>query len=339
MELRNHSPFPPLLFQSRDVERHDFGVVVLRGTFDLAANRPLTPAVQQDPLVLADEYLGEPGRSSILVENNLAPYKPRGDLQIIADAVAPGGIPQDHWDAAVRFGSQIHRFSVTGPRKWTRSLRGWTLGAPRPTVRVPVIYENAFGGTIRTKDVPESSYEGNPVGKGWGLNRLPRDLVEADAPSLVPFGRYNFSVDDELPVVGLLPIPPQWKKRRDFAGTFSTYWEKTRWPDLPEDFRFDFYNSSPLQFSDGGFFHGNEELEFLNLHAISPLRIQLPDIQLHGLVRCLNGQILPTPINLDTVSIDLKQNRVYLVWRGIFPVDNPIRVFEVRLRAPDYLFA
>ena len=337
MELRNYSPFPPLVFQSRDANRQDFGVIVLRGTFDIDPGRICRPALQQQPILLVDEYLGEPGKSSLVWENNLAPYKPSADLHIRADAVSPNGLPATQWDVQARVGDVQSVFSVTGPRIWNKGIAGWRLAPPSPVSRVPVTYENAFGGTSSQGSIPQE-WEANPIGVGWTPNT--RNGIDVlNAPTIIPHKKYQFELGETLESVGLLPIPPQWSLRSKHAGTFNAAWEKTRWPDLPEDFEFNFYNSSPLPSPSTNFFTGSENFTFINLHRIPNLTGRLPGISLQGLVRRLEGQIIPTPINLDTVSFDLLNDKVYLCWRGIFPVDSPIRVFEVRIDAPSELIA
>jgi len=54
MLFRNFTPFPPLQFESRDEQQRDFGVVVVRGTFKITPNKPLSLEPEQEPLVMAD---------------------------------------------------------------------------------------------------------------------------------------------------------------------------------------------------------------------------------------------------------------------------------------------
>jgi len=99
MLFRNFTPFPPLQFESRDEQKRDFGVVVVRGTFKITPNKPLSLALEQEPLVMADVYHGEPGKSSLRLENNLTPYKPKTDIHLQAVAQAPYGraTPTGEW--------------------------------------------------------------------------------------------------------------------------------------------------------------------------------------------------------------------------------------------------
>ena len=87
MIVRNYTPFSPLYFESKDLEGRDFGVFVLRGTFDMVPGQVLRPCPKQDPIVDADEYYGDPATSSLRMESDLAPFKPGTDIQILAKSL------------------------------------------------------------------------------------------------------------------------------------------------------------------------------------------------------------------------------------------------------------
>src|SRR5262245_61498593 len=93
MLLRNYTPFCPLIFESKDVQRRVFGVLVLRGTFCIVPNKTIRPVADQVAIVETDAYHGEVGRSSIMVESDLVPFKRRADIHVIANAIAPRGEP------------------------------------------------------------------------------------------------------------------------------------------------------------------------------------------------------------------------------------------------------
>ena len=48
MLFRNYTPFTPLHFESRDEKQNDFGVVVLRGTFQIENGQTLTMVQEQN---------------------------------------------------------------------------------------------------------------------------------------------------------------------------------------------------------------------------------------------------------------------------------------------------
>ena len=94
MEFRNLTPFPAMAFDSLDQHDRRFHTVVMRLTFALQDDGRLALAPVQTPLATSDDYFGEPNRSSVRQESDLAPYKPHTDVILIADAVAPQGRPK-----------------------------------------------------------------------------------------------------------------------------------------------------------------------------------------------------------------------------------------------------
>ena len=330
MLFRNFTPFPPQVFESRDEKLNDFGVVVLRGTFHIENGRRLRLAQEQEPLVMADEYLGAPGASSLRFESNLAPYKPRADVLVTGSSYSPTGDPQERWVAAVQFGDVRKELQITGSRQWHPGLAGWSLSPIEPTLAVSLTYENAFGGSY-VENGETVSYDANPAGCGY----VPGSTSQAvPVPQMLPvdcesptFGKVN--------TVGFGPVPPGWTPRRDRAGTFNVIWQKTRWPDLPEDFSFDFYQTASEGLTLPGFATGAEHVRLENLAANGTVEFQMPCFELATLLRFKDGRMLPAPVNLDTVHFDTDRQLAFLTWRGVYPIESTLRVLEVRMRAPD----
>ena len=82
MEFRNLTPFDALCFSALDVRDDEHRVIAMKVGYQLTRQPDGTwHAVVMDgepvPLCTADEHYGEPGRSSVFQESDLAPYKPR----------------------------------------------------------------------------------------------------------------------------------------------------------------------------------------------------------------------------------------------------------------------
>lgn len=334
MLFRNYTPFPPLQFQSRDEQQRDFGVVVLRGTFEIIDGQPLRLLQEQAPIVMTDDYWGEPGASSLRMESNLAPYKPQTDIHVTATAHAPGGDPTLCWQVGVEVGQVRKKLLVTGNRWWhLKPGQGWRLSETIPASQVPIRYELAFGGTQGEGEQAKPCAE-NPVGVGSHPATPPTGSNPLPAPQILAPDAADLRLGEHLTPQGLGPLAPAWQPRLARAGTFDMVWEKTRWPDLPADFSFAFYNSAHPDLIYPGFVNGDESIALINLHRISRIRSCLPGFELALLLRWEDGRIAPAPVVLDTIHIDAEQLRVYLTWRGIFPVNRPLRVVEVRMRTP-----
>ncbi|MCA9051959.1 MAG: DUF2169 domain-containing protein, partial [Planctomycetaceae bacterium] len=263
------------------------------------------------------------------LESGIAPYKPRTDVLVTATAFSPSGRGQQHWDAAVHFGEISKSFTVTGPRVFSKSIGGYRLEKPQEATSVPIRYELTYGGVSPTKDAWERSdlIAANPAGVGYYPQPTGATLP---APQVLPHGRLQFHFGERLDVVGLGPIPGHWAPRCERVGTFDALWERTRWPDLPEDFSFAFYNTASAGLTLPGFATGREVVRLVNLTPEHNTVFQLPGFELATLLRFEDGNMVPGPIHLDTVHIDAEQTRVYLTWRGVFPVNLPLRVLEVR---------
>lgn len=102
MEFVNFTPFPAIAFETIDQHDQKFHVAVMRATLDMQDDGTLTYADDQLPLVMTDEFYGEPNKSSVRQESDLAPFKPKCDVIAIANAHAPSGKPAEMFVAGIR---------------------------------------------------------------------------------------------------------------------------------------------------------------------------------------------------------------------------------------------
>lgn len=324
----------PFAFASRDENKNDFGVLVLQGSFDIVHDEPLKPQQEQADMVFDDEYIGEIAQSTLTQENNIAPFKPKTDIHINATAYAPGGKPKDKWLVSVMLGKLYKELLITGPRCWERSITlKKHLDAPDPIQSLPIQYEYAFGGAVKDDEDSVQIYEANPIGLGFEQKfRKHRNAAANMAPQIIRLEDYDMESGKDYPPQGLAPIPPNWSPRLDKAGTYDLVWEKTRWPDLPEDFNFDFYNSAHPDLIYPGYVNGDEEIELRNLTPEGYLKTTLPNYTLAILVRYEDGELRPIPMVLDTVYLDVNTLQAKLTWRGIYSLEKEIRVLEARIQ-------
>jgi hypothetical protein len=334
MIIRNYTPFSPLYFESRDVQGRDFGVFVLRGTFDIIPGQALRPCPKQEPIVDADQYFGEVGKSSLRVESDLAPFKPKTDIHVLVTAKAPGGRPLPDWLVRVKVGAVEKTLRVTGPRKWVKEGGTYRLTDPEPVLEVPIRYEHAFGGIWKDNWGNEKVFEENPVGVGFVGDEVPSYPDEIPAPQIEdpedPIGEIGRIHKPQ----GLGPIARSWQPRRGLAGTFDDAWLKGRWPELPYDFDFRFYGNAHPGLTCSGFLRGNEEITMEGMGDDSDGRAYLPSYTLALLLRRKEGSLAVAPVLMDTLTVDLEARRVYLTWRGTFSVQKRLRVLEARMRLP-----
>lgn len=338
MLFRNYSPFPPLYFESRDEKQQDFGVVALRGTFQIEDRQRLRMTEVQDPIVFSDEYFGDPQETSLKTQACLIPFKPSTDVFVTANAYSPTHRPETSWSVDMKFGAIGKQLTVTGPRTWERRLGGFSLTKPQPVSEVPIMYEAAYGGRYYDEDGELKVCPENPVGRGF----LPRGNSESSAAPQVfatEAEARNLSYGRATPAVGFGPIAPNWAPRCNRVGTYNEMWKRTRFPDLPGDFDFAFYNAASTGLTLDGFAKGDEVVELTNMTKGRRVVFALPAFQLASLMRFDSGAVIPGPVMLDTVHINAITMCVHLVWRTIYPVNAGLRAFEIRAKDSQARFA
>jgi len=261
---------------------------------------------------------------------------------------------------------------VHGPRRFRRVFGliadRWRLESAEPATRVPLAYELAFGGASRVQDprtgellLDEVCFT-NPLGCGWqhkALWPLARRLGRAPPPTLpAPQWEYPEAPLEAMCVTeaprgpltpaqmlaaaraypvtpaGLGPIGRAWTPRLQRAGTYDQDWLDARWPGLPDDLDFGYWNCAPddqqIPYPPPGL---EITLDNLAPPALAPggqLVLRLPPHRPFVLVRLTSGVMLPLPMLTDTVAIDTDALTVALVHRTWIRAGTPVRVLEAR---------
>jgi hypothetical protein len=342
-EFRNFTPFPSLYFQTVDPGDNVFHVAVVRVTYTLRRSEKdgsLTLADEQTPIVSSDVNYGAVNQSSVMWESDLAPYKPRCDILLVnATAHSPDGEALTQWPVKLEVGDWQKTLHVTGPRHFKRNSDGnYTLTDAEPATQVPLTYEQACGGENRYPDpcpdgqTPEvwQIDERNPVGAGfrhddWIKKAKPEQIR---APQLeLPDKPYRGEAD--YPVCGFGVITRAWMPRRRLAGTYDQAWKENRWPKLPLDHDYAYWNCAPED-QQIAYPQGGETIVLHNLYLRPRVEFKLPSHRLHGVVRLNAGPILPVPLNLDTLILDLEAFRLIAVFRVVVAAEAGVRVIEAR---------
>ena len=304
-------------------------VVAVKGTFTIP-ERGDAPrlADEQVQLVDADQFTGEPGRSATLVECDYALLKPRCDVLLNGVAYAPGERPVERIAVGLQVGEWRKSFAVWGNRVWRGAPVGYAPSEPEPFERMPISYDNAFGGLDERMHDPAQarSYLPNPVGRGWH-HHIHRELVvgaplsnteEIRDPVRDPSGRYR--------PMAFGPIGRGWPSRVGHAGTYDQNWIDNVFPFLPDDFDVRYFQSAPedQQIANP---RGGEPVVLINLTSDGRREFVLPAIEMPIVFFRRRADRVAMKGALDTLLFEPDAERFSMVWRATLKLQRDI--FEV----------
>lgn len=350
--LVNYLPFPNFRYYSMDNAGREFGVIIIKGTFEIGDDGQLSVAEEQAPMIFTDKCHGEVNVSSLWHPSDLVPKKPTADIIVNAVARAPGGRPLPAWDCGIRVdgpeGTLVEkRLRVTGPRFWVpqwhppldeedrphwrdyrKLFTGWELSEPEPVTEVPLRYELAFGGTIQTG----TDDDGNPRFDCDPRNPIGRGLIDPEwtdhtkpqpAPQIELAGEPITDPHTRAAPQSLGPIPPAWDPRLPKGGTYDQHWIDHVWPNWPADYDFAYHNSAHPDLICPRHLAAGDRITLNNLVADQPrLTLTVPDLQpMAGLVAA-DGRAARCAMVLDTLFLEVgrrrRDTRVFLSWRATF---------------------
>lgn len=284
---------------------------------------------EQQPLVRADEFVGEPGVSAPLRETDYAHAKPGCDVLLLGHAHAPNGGMVQRVQVGLRVGSMVKTFDVVGDRFWHKPLLG-RVGASQPAafVRMPVGYERAFGGMDDTR-LPSTGvvdcYRENPTGRGYrrhmeGIEGTPLPNTEEQGrPVVQPDGRYR--------PMAFSPVGRQWPARQRHAGTYDERWLEEQAPLWPTDFDERYFQAAPedqiIPYPTGG-----EPIVLRQLTADGLRAFTLPRQPMPVTFIPYRGRDVTRPAALDTVVLEPDEERFTLTWRASIALGKD--VFDVK---------
>jgi hypothetical protein len=302
----NQTPFAAERCWIRDRDGSEVWLVAVRAAFSIAPDGATQPAKEQEPVVMAPEYWGEPAATSLRYDSDLVHKKLSTDVLLHGHAYAPKGKPAEQVDVSLETEGVKKQLSVIGDRVWERSLGGVKLSAPTPFVQMPIRYERAFGGRDESSSNPkEWTWDvHNPVGRGFAAKR--DNLAGKPAP--------NIEGPAADVAAGFGPVPGHWLPRASFAGTYDAQWERDRLPLLPDDFDDRFYQSAPPDQQTPRFLQGGELVELRNLTPNGYFRFHLPRVTLRFRTRFSKGPDREHRGQLHTVIIEPDVPRVVMVW-------------------------
>lgn len=329
MELLNQTSFAADRAVAWDRNGAEQLVMVLKATWLMAEDGSLSRKQEQVPVSPTDEFLGDPAASSIIQEAELGPVKPATDIFLTGSAKATAASTKV-MDIRLKIGKLGRTARVFGPRRWSRRLGRAVITDPEPFDSVPLLWENAFGGTDLSagKDKHHAWQPDNPVGRGFRSKKSNADWMETLLPCIESPQDLISSPDDKPRPVGFGPVGRHWQPRLQYAGTYDEAWLDNRLPFLPEDFDERFHNAAPPGLVAPGYLTGGETVEVTGCTRGRTLQLALPRLEAFGLV-LIKGEPLITPLPLNSVTIDTDAMELRLVWKGAAGVHGRVNDIEL----------
>jgi hypothetical protein len=323
----NDTPFVLERFAIFNKDGAETLIVLLKATFELEQGKPPAIAKEQDPVVNSDIYGGEPGKSGIVVEGDRVPPRPGTGVTLKGHAVAREG--NQRVEVGLRVGSLTQSAVVHGDRQWDTILGMTRVTSAEPFEKIPLVWENAFGGVDQTP-VLEKHWEfelHNPVGKGFLAKKSRKPLAGVPLPNIEHPDQPVRTPRDRPTPVGFCPVAPHWQPRVAFAGTYDDKWREEQAPLFPEDFNPRFYQSAPRGLTSANYFKGGETCVVIGTTRAGRLEFSLPTITPGFRLRWPTGAIRLAP-ELDTVHIDTDRMRLQLTWRAVSEIHGKLETLE-----------
>lgn len=317
---KNTSGFSALGFEQLHRDGTRMAVIAVRGRFDLDENGGLSISKDQE-MILEDEYEGDPHKTPLLLPGDIVPFKPNTDVTALVKSWPPAQTSSACWQCGIKVGENQYIVEVGGPSEWKWTETGWERTEPTPVRNALIDYRiaasDAVCGAPLSEDVPL-----NPL----GVPRLREALLEKGEryPAISiksPDEVYKLEADHSFEGFG--PVPPFWRSRQQYTGTYDERWKAERHPLLPEDFDYRFYQCAHPRLIQKGFLKGDERIE---LGRVRPgggnIAFHLPDLVPVAHYQWIDDREVTLRLNLDGVHIDVREPpfRVDLTWRAWLPV-------------------
>lgn len=320
MQFVNRSRFQAIALPTICHEDQNHIVVIVKGTFNIEpAEQRISVSEQQAEILLEDKYWGEPGKSSLKYEADIALSKPGTDVILIGKAQSTGGAVRQ-LDVSLSAGPLQKVVRVFGKRYWEKSATGWSMTDPEPFTSLPLVYEFAYGGeNPGTKEGERADFDQrNPVGKGYISSKSPDTKERIPLPNLELPDQLISKVRNHPEPAGFAAVARSWEPRSLLLGTYDKEWEENRNPLLPQDFDPASYSAASTGLCSKDYFSGGEQVGITNASAAGQMTFTLPANKIQA-VCCIDSQQTEHHLVMDTVVIEPQRNKLTITWRVAIP--------------------
>jgi hypothetical protein len=311
-------------------------VVVAKGTYAIPDREDQPPHLAEEPmpLVMTDEFTGEPGFSATLYEIDFAPRKPRCDVLLNGSAYAPGGKPAERVPVTLQVGALSKSFNVVGNRVYQAGALYMAVSEAAPFTAMPISYNNAFGGVDRSSPDPAKHrwYPLNYAGVGFHADTSAKAMDGKPLPNTEEVGRPVSKPGGGYKPMAFGPVGRSWQPRIKWAGTYDQKWRDETFPFLPKDFDDRYFQAAPED-QQTDYPTGGERVVLTNLTPQGRTAFRLPErLRLPVVFFLRDGTAKEVPAVVDAVLLEPDQKRFALVWRASLPLRRSVReVTQARL--------
>ena len=280
-QLDNRTPFAADRSWVRDHNGREIWQVVVKASYHFdPSSGAVRIAKEQIPVNLACEYRGGPGASSLRYETDFALEKPCTDIIVNGSVWGSDGKQARRLVAGFSVGSITKAVQVTGKRIWLQGRIGLIPSDPKPFTQLPLIWENAYGGSQGVN--PDTDfpivYPANPVGCGY--YETPEAALNSPLPFIETLNKGVIRWSDQAEPAGLSAIAGHWSPRRELSGTYDELWRQNRYPLPPNDQHPNYWQYAPKDQQSRNYLQGGEPVRLVNLHPINDIRFVLPRMAL-----------------------------------------------------------
>ncbi len=281
--------------------------VIVKASYTITADGTVQPAAKPLPIFQTTKYFRDEPQRSVLFETDLVPFKPRADVVLVGRAHAPDGNPVTWLDVTLRVGSINRTLRVIGDRQWLLSASGTdlTLSNPQSFIRMPLIYERAYGGTDPASGKPHPE---NPIGRGYIEEFSPKTCVGAYLPNIEDPADPIIRWDSRPKPVGFGFIDRNWAGRKSQSASDHN----AAHPDLQID----------------GYLKGDESVELINLTSDGSVEFVLPKEHLGAWLRPVETE--DSSEGMDITDLATLQHGGRIGERGRFMLDTLVLLPEKR---------
>lgn len=241
LRIKNKTPFKATISLQTDLQGHDMVCAYFSSSFYFFEGQWFVSDGQM-PSPMSDQFWDTKRTSSIRYPSQLSFNKSGTDVIINAEAVFPGGVPVGVLPIDILVGKLRTSLLVFGDRIWQDGY----ITSPRLFSRIPIIWENAFGGQavfenteLAHNEKTVIPHEHNPLGMGW---THPKKHIQNGTrlPNIEWRNEYIRSPKDTPLPAGIGALGPESPLRSVHAGTYDETWSLHRCPYAPDDFNPDF---------------------------------------------------------------------------------------------------